>query len=325
MEEIIRYKKLIEDAINRYEAGKSPKNLYDPIRYFLQLGGKRIRPTLVLMGYGVYHPQVERALNQALAIELFHNFSLIHDDIMDRADLRRGQSTVHKKWNEPVAILSGDLMLIKAYELLCDAPSSSLPAILEAFNKMAIEVCEGQQMDMDFEHLQIVHEDEYIEMIRKKTSVLIGAAIQIGALRAGADPNQAALLYEFGMNIGLAFQLLDDYLDVFGQSDKTGKVEGGDILNGKKTLLYLHSLHNATDKQRNVLLNIYDVQSTLNDADKVRLAREIFRATGSDAYLYDKAQSYYQIGTNLLKTAEFTKESIRPLLALADYLMHRDH
>lgn len=325
MNSLEEYKKIIEDSILKYSSGTKPENLHDSIRYILNLGGKRIRPILVLMGYGVYNDRVERALHQALAIELFHNFTLIHDDIMDRADLRRGHLTVHKKWSEPTAILSGDLMLIKAYELLCDAPAQLLPPILQAFNTMATEVCEGQQMDMDFEQRTDVSEEEYIDMIRKKTSVLIGAAIQIGALRAGADASEAGLLYEFGVNIGLAFQMLDDYLDVFGQSEKTGKVEGGDVLNGKKTLLFLHCYRHADEPSKNELLSIYENRSSKSDAEKVHTARELFKATGSDKYLYKKAEDYYHIGVNLLKSADFQRERIKPLLTLAEYLMQREH
>lgn len=324
MEEIFEYKKLIEDSISRYNTSQKPHNLYEPIRYFLNLGGKRIRPILVLLGYGVYNRQIERALNQALAIELFHNFTLIHDDIMDRAAVRRGQPTVHTKWNQSIAILSGDLMMIKAYELLSDAPSSVLPLILESFSKMATEVCEGQQMDMDFETYDSIDENEYLEMIRKKTSVLIGAAIQIGALRAGAEPSEASLLYDFGVNIGLAFQIMDDYLDVFGTTDKTGKAEGGDIINGKKTLLYLHCLQNSNENTRSELMSLYDKNSLIDDIEKVQKARKLFLSTGSDKYLKSKAETYYQIGTNLLKSAEFSKEKIKPLLSLADVLMQRE-
>lgn len=324
MEEFFYYKKLIDESIDKYPTTKDPKNLYDPIKYFLSIGGKRIRPILVLMGHGIYNQQIERALNQALAVELFHNFTLVHDDIMDKAEVRRNQSTVHKKWNESIAILSGDLMLIKAYELLSDAPSSVLPSILEAFSKMATDVCEGQQMDMDFENLESIQEEDYIDMIRKKTSVLIGAAIQIGALRAGAERTEASLLYEFGVYIGLAFQMLDDYLDVFGISEKTGKMEGGDILNGKKTLLYLHCFKNATDAERHELKKIYDKNSAIDAIDKVQRAKNLFISTGSDVYLKSKAENFYQIGINLLKSSEFSNQKIKPLISLADMLMRRD-
>lgn len=325
MNSLEQYKNLIEDSLSKYSSGSKPENLHEPIRYILGLGGKRIRPILVLMGYGVFNDHVERALHQAMAIELFHNFTLIHDDIMDRADLRRGRLTVHKKWSEPTAILSGDLMLIKAYELLCDAPAHMLPPLLQAFNTMATEVCEGQQLDMDFEKRTDVSEEEYIEMIRKKTSVLIGAALQIGALRAGADVSEAGLLYEFGVNIGLAFQMLDDYLDVFGQPEKTGKVEGGDVLNGKKTLLFLHCYRLADEQSKRELLSIYENRLSKSDDEKVRTARELFKATGSDTYLYKKAEDFYHIGVNLLKSAELPRERIKPLLLLAEYLMQRQH
>ncbi|MFN3951787.1 MAG: polyprenyl synthetase family protein [Thermaurantimonas sp.] len=324
MEELFHYRKLIDDSMDKYSTTKEPKNLYEPISYFLNIGGKRIRPILVLMGYRMFHQQIEHAISQAIAIELFHNFTLVHDDIMDKAEVRRGHTTVHKKWNEPIAILSGDLMLIKAYDHLCDAPSSILPSILDSFSKMAVEVCEGQQMDMDFENKDFIQEEDYIDMIRKKTAVLIGAAIQIGALRAGAGLTEASLLYEFGVNIGLAFQMLDDYLDVYGHPDKTGKIQGGDIVAGKKTLLYLHCLHHASEGERNELRKIYDKNSIMSDSDKIRIAKDLFSSTGSDTYLKSKAEDFYHIGVNLLKSTEFSSIQIKPLLELADMLMSRD-
>ncbi len=324
MQELYHYRKLIDDSLGKYLTAKEPKNLYEPISYFLNIGGKRIRPVLVLMGYRMFHQQIEHAISQAIAIELFHNFTLVHDDIMDSAEVRRGQTTVHKKWNEPIAILSGDLLLIKAYDHLCDAPSSVLSPILDSFSKMAVEVCEGQQMDMDFENVASIHEDNYIEMIRKKTAVLIGAAIQIGALRAGAGLTEASLLYEFGVNLGLAFQMLDDYLDVYGQPEKTGKMQGGDIVAGKKTLLYLHCLHHASESARNELRKIYDKNSIMSDSDRIRLAKDLFISTGSDIYLKSKAEDFYRISVNLLKSSEFSGTQIKPLLELAEMLMGRD-
>ncbi|GCD79491.1 polyprenyl synthetase family protein [Schleiferia thermophila] len=320
-----KYLKILNDQLLRFESGKYPENLHQPVRYFLGLGGKRIRPVLVLMGYELFDSQYEKALHQALAIELFHNFSLIHDDIMDKADLRRGQSTVHKKWNESTAILAGDLMLIKAYELLADAPSKFLPAIFECFNKMAVEVCEGQQMDMDFERADAVEEELYLEMIRKKTSVLLGAALQIGALRAGADAGPAELLYEFGVNIGMAFQMMDDFLDVFGSSEKTGKVEGGDVLNGKKTLLYLHSMNHLSPTEKEQLMEVYLPTCKRTPKERVEVARKLFLRTKSDVYLKQKAKDYYTVGINLLKSIDQSPERLRPLLELAEFLANRDY
>ncbi|HEY1006972.1 MAG TPA: polyprenyl synthetase family protein [Sphingobacteriaceae bacterium] len=233
----------LQEIISREIRGKnypiSPRELYEPIRYMMELGGKRLRPALLLMGCNLYSDQIGQAIRPALAIEVFHNFTLLHDDIMDLAPLRRGQQTVHEKWNTSVAILSGDVMLVEAYKLMMDVEPALLPAVLSIFNQTAVEVCEGQQIDMNFEKLQLVTIDQYLEMIRLKTSVLLGAALKIGALLGGADEKEAGLLYDFGVNMGLAFQLQDDILDVYGDPEKFGKQVGGDIISNKKTFLLI--------------------------------------------------------------------------------------
>lgn len=231
-----------------------PANLYDPVRYMLQIGGKRVRPLLTLMAADLFSiANMEAAVPAAIAVELFHNFSLVHDDIMDKAPLRRGHQTVHEKWDTNVGILSGDNLLIMAYAQLAKCPAASLPAILETFNTMATQVCEGQQLDMDFERSTAVGIDEYLHMIRLKTSVLLGAALKMGTLLAGANETDAQLIYDFGVDVGIAFQLQDDILDVYGDPGQFGKQRGGDILANKKTYLLLKAFEMADTATRSEL------------------------------------------------------------------------
>lgn len=235
----------LQEIISREIRGKkypaSPRELYDPISYMMELGGKRLRPALLLMGCNLYSDEIAQAVRPALAIEVFHNFTLLHDDIMDLAPLRRGQQTVHEKWNTSVAILSGDVMLVEAYKLMMGVEPALLPVVLAIFNQTAVEVCEGQQIDMNFETLEQVTIGQYLEMIRLKTSVLLGAALKIGAILGGADEKEAGLLYDFGVNMGLAFQLQDDILDIYGDPGKFGKQVGGDIISNKKTFLLIRA------------------------------------------------------------------------------------
>ncbi|MBK1438675.1 polyprenyl synthetase family protein [Parapedobacter sp. ISTM3] len=236
----------IIEGLKEIDMPEFPQNLYEPIKYLLQIGGKRIRPLLTLLAADLFSvDDTDNALPAALAVELFHNFSLMHDDIMDNAPLRRGQQTVHEKWNPNVAILSGDNLLIMAYRQLAKCPPEKLPQLLEAFNTMATEVCEGQQLDMDFENMASVGIDDYLRMIRLKTSVLLGTALKMGAILGNADDNDAQHLYDFGVNVGLAFQLQDDILDVYGDPAQFGKQRGGDILANKKTYLLIKALETA--------------------------------------------------------------------------------
>ncbi|HAH37764.1 MAG TPA: isoprenyl synthetase, partial [Algoriphagus sp.] len=220
----------LESFIREQNFGEDPKELYEPITYILSLGGKRIRPLLSLLAYGLYKKDPKTILSQASAVEVFHNFTLMHDDIMDQAPLRRGKATVHEKWNENVAILSGDVMLVRAYDLLLPTPHTLLPKVIRLFNKTAAEVCEGQQHDMNFESREEVHEDEYVNMIRLKTAVLLGFALELGAILAEASEEDCQKIYNFGVNIGIGFQLKDDLLDVFADQAKFGKQVGGDII-----------------------------------------------------------------------------------------------
>lgn len=257
---------------------KEPRNLYEPIEYILQIGGKRLRPVLTLIAADLFGGDYRKALSAAAAVEVFHNFSLIHDDIMDKAPLRRGKATVHQKWNLNVGILSGDAMLVKAYQLLDSYPAEVFTPLTQLLSRTALQVCEGQQWDMDFETQAEVPIDNYLQMIRYKTAVLVGAALQMGAIVVGASLNDQKLLYCFGEKIGLAFQLQDDYLDAFG--DETfGKRIGGDIIENKKTILYLKALALADTQQHQALKQHY---TTTEDSEaKIAAVKVLFEATGA--------------------------------------------
>ncbi len=243
----------IEQEIAKLTYTELPQELYKPIEYIMNLGGKRLRPVLTLMANDMFGGEMQHATKAALAMEMFHNFTLVHDDIMDNADIRRGQPTVHVKWNQTIAILSGDLMMIKATDLLCETVTNNLRGLISVFNKTAAEVCEGQQWDMNFENQTNVTEQDYLKMITLKTAVLLGGSLKIGAMVAGASNEDAQHLYEFGKNIGIAFQLQDDILDSFGEGDKVGKKIGGDIAANKKTILLIEALNNATGDDKDEL------------------------------------------------------------------------
>ena len=259
------YLPLIESTLVSIFEGKEPYNLYEPIRYVLSIGGKRLRPTFALMACDLFGGNVNDAVYPACALEVYHNFTLLHDDIMDNADMRRGKPTVHKKWNENTAILSGDVMLSQAYEVMCRAEHSLLPSLLSVFNQTTIEVCEGQQYDMDFESRNDVSADEYIAMIRLKTAVLLAASLKIGAICAKASAKDADLIYEFGINVGLAFQLKDDWLDVYGDVKKFGKKIGGDICCNKKTYLLITALEKASGDTKISLTDWFSKESFVRD------------------------------------------------------------
>ena len=269
----------IQDELQRTPYGEFPPELYDPIRYIMRLGGKRMRPLLTLMAAYLFTDDWQKALRPALAVEVFHNFTLMHDDIMDQAPLRRGQPTVHEKWNHNIAILSGDVMLVKAHEFLLDVESDKLKSVMARFIQTAAEVCEGQQMDMNFETRWDVTEMEYIEMIRLKTSVLLGYALELGGLIGGADDETTRHLYEGGMNIGIGFQLKDDLLDVYGDPAKFGKQVGGDILANKKTFLLIEALQQATGSRRQELIN-WLTRTDYDKAEKVQSVTAIYDQLG---------------------------------------------
>lgn len=296
-----------------------PSTLYEPLRYFIALGGKRIRPVLCLMGAELFDAVTDDAWHAATAVELFHNFTLIHDDIMDKAPLRRGQTTVHEKWNLSTAILSGDVLVIYAYAELARMKAPLQP-LMRLFNRTAIEVCEGQQLDMDFEKRYDVTEEEYIRMIALKTSVLLACALKMGALLGGATEGAADKLYEFGKNLGIAFQLQDDYLDAFGAPEKLGKQAGGDILADKKTFLYISAHASASDEIRTELKQAM----TLTGDEKVSEMLRLFTATGADGCCREAVQKYSQRAFDCLDALPVLSKRKEPLRQLATYLLHRD-
>ena len=301
-------------------AVKEPQNLYEPIDYILQLGGKRLRPVLTLIAADLFGGDYRKALPAAAAVEVFHNFSLVHDDIMDNASLRRGKATVHQKWNSNIAILSGDAMLICAYRLLESYPPDAFAALAKLFSKTALEVCEGQQWDMDFETQAQVSIPQYLQMIRYKTAVLVGAALQMGAIIAGASIENQRLIYDFGVTIGLAFQLQDDYLDTFGD-EAFGKKIGGDILENKKTILYLKALDLADEAQRNTLIAQYTT-SEENDA-KIAIVTQLFRQTGAAEAVRDEITRTTDEALNLLEHITMSDENCAYLKQFALELMNR--
>lgn len=314
----------IEDHLTSLTFGESPLELYDPISYMLSLGGKRVRPLLSLLAYGLYGKNPEEILDQACAVEVFHNFTLMHDDIMDQAPLRRGQATVHEKWNANSGILSGDVMLIRAYDLLLGTAPEKLPEILRLFNKTAAEVCEGQQYDMNFEKYGTVHEDEYLNMIRLKTAVLLGLALQLGARLAGADQGDAQRLYDFGVNIGVGFQLKDDLLDVFADQAKFGKQVGGDIISNKKTFLLIKALELAKGSDAEEL-NHWLSQKNFDKAEKVGAVRNLYEKLEVKALTAAKMESYFKAGFAQLEGIHFTnKEYYHALQSLTQDLIHRE-
>lgn len=298
-----------------------PKTLYDPNRYFLQLGGKRIRPVLCIMGNDVFDVINPDAWPVAKAIELFHNFTLIHDDIMDNAPLRRGMQTVHEKYGQSTALLAGDVMLVKAYDYLNTISRDYSKRIIGLFNKTAREVCEGQQLDMDFEKQQEVGFDDYLNMINLKTSVLLAASLQLGAILGGASERNQQLIYEFGRKLGLAFQVQDDFLDAFGDPEKFGKQVGGDIKANKKTFLLIHALEAASGDQKKALIELLH-----SDADnKIEQVLEIFKACKVDQWAASLKEQFIQEAFAHLEDIAVVSKRKEPLKQLAHYLVQREH
>lgn len=297
-----------------------PKNLYDASQYLLSLKGKRVRPVLCLMSNELFAPLMDDAFYAAFAVELFHNFTLVHDDIMDNAPLRRGQETVHEKFGTSTALLAGDVMLVKAYEYLNKINPQSLPAVLAIFNDTASKVCEGQQLDMEFEKLDDVTMEAYEEMIALKTSVLLAASLRMGALLGGAGRGNQDHLYEFGKNLGIAFQVQDDYLDAFGNPEKFGKKQGGDIMANKKTFLLLQAMKVASNAQRKELDDLLKI----NDEQKIEAVLNIFRSCNVDEWAKELKQKYFSIAMDHLEEIAVLSSRKKPLEELATYLMERD-
>jgi len=270
MKSILELHDIIEKELSLLNYPNHPENLYQPIKYVLDIGGKRMRPILMLLSHQLFSSDINKSFKSALAIEVFHNFTLLHDDIMDKAPLRRGVETVHEKWDVNTAILSGDTMLVQSYELLSEVEDSNLREVLEVFNKAAREVCEGQQWDMDFENREDITISDYLKMIEYKTSVLLAAALKIGAINGGASKEEAENMCQFGVNMGIAFQLKDDLLDAFGNPENFGKQVGGDILSKKKTYLYLKALQDADNIQNQSLLSYFSSENKENNVEKVK-------------------------------------------------------
>lgn len=302
MKDFAYYTQLVEEGLNEWNLPTQPANLYDPVNYILTLGGKRMRPLLSLMMCDLKGGDAKGAVSQALAVEIFHNFTLLHDDIMDRAPVRRGKPTVHKKWNEPIAILSGDVMMIQSYQLLSyRLNGDDLKSILDLFNTTAIEVCEGQQMDMDFEEIAEVKIEDYLEMIRLKTAVLPACALQIGAMRAGIkDAVELEQVYQFGETMGLAFQLQDDYLDSFGDPATFGKQVGGDIIENKKTFLQIRAMQLANKEELKALHNWLAISD--NDAEKVEAVKALYKSTGAVEEILQEIEAYYNASIEQLES-----------------------
>jgi geranylgeranyl diphosphate synthase, type II len=312
----------IDEAFSQLTLPSSPADLYDPITYTLGLGGKRLRPLLVLASCQMFGGETSDAIHPAIGIELFHNFTLLHDDIMDAAPLRRGKETVYKKWNSNVAILAGDTMFALANKYMIRTRPQAVAAVVELFNQTAIEVCEGQQFDMDYENTADVSIADYMNMIRLKTAVLVAASLRTGALIAGADAADCSHIYDFGINIGLAFQLKDDLLDVYGTQEKFGKVSGGDILAGKKTYLYLKALESATSKEE--LRKIYTSRS-LPDQEKIGAVKEIFSALNIEADTRKLIETYYTKALFNLSCISLPEEATETLREYTAALMVREN
>lgn len=319
---IERYRTQFLAHLEQKPISKEPRNLYEPISYILGLGGKRMRPILTLMTAELFGGKVENALDAALAIEVFHNFSLVHDDIMDDAPLRRGNATVHEKWDVNTGILSGDAMLIYAYQCFENYPAETYKALTKLFSKTAIEVCEGQQYDVDFETRDDVTIPEYLKMIEYKTAVLVAAAMQMGAIVAGAKTEDANSIYEFGRNLGIAFQLQDDYLDAYGDPKTFGKQVGGDIMENKKTFLFLKAMEFAPNDDREGLMHLYSIQP--DDAmAKVDTVKAIFMESGAVEATKKEIENYTNKAFSTLEGLNIPDENKALLKEFGENLMRR--
>lgn len=313
----------INTHISEIQYTRTPEGLYNPVKYVLSLGGKRIRPVLMLLAYNLYKEDVASIYSPATAIEVYHNYTLLHDDLMDCADVRRGKATVHKVWNDNTAILSGDAMLVLAYQYMAQCPSAYLKEVMDLFSLTALEICEGQQMDMDFEQRNDVDEEEYLEMIRLKTAVLLAASLKIGAILGGASRKDADSLYDFGMQIGVAFQLQDDLLDVYGDPEVFGKKIGGDILCNKKTYMLIKALERA-NKEQLTSLNGWIVVEAYHPEEKIASVTELYNQIGVKAVCETKMREYYTRAMNSLQAVSVTEDKKNELEKLMKHLMYRE-
>ena len=315
--------KLVNDFLAQLPYERKPKSLYEPVEYVLSIGGKRIRPVLTLMGYNLWKEDPERILMPAVGLETYHNYTLLHDDLMDNADMRRGHETVHRRWDANKAILSGDSMLVLAYQRMQQVPAEKLPAVLNLFTETALEIGEGQEYDMTFETRNDVTEDEYIEMIRLKTSVLLACALKTGALLADAPEEDADRLYRVGEQVGLAFQLQDDLLDVYGDPKVFGKAIGGDITSNKKTYMLINAYNRANDEQRKELEHWIGAKE-FNRQEKVAAVTRLYDAIGIRQLCEDKINYYFQQASQTLSEVNVTDERKAQLRQYMDELLHRN-
>ena len=313
---------MLARAVEQVDLEREPQGLYAPVRYTLSLGGKRVRPALVLLACNLFADDVMPAVAPALGLEIFHNFTLLHDDIMDKADVRRGHPTVHRKWDENTAILSGDAMQMVACRYMCQAPARDLPRVLDAFTRMALEICEGQQYDMEFERRTEVTAEEYLEMIRLKTAVLLATALRIGAWIGGAGDGDADRLYDFGINLGLAFQIQDDLLDTYGDAQTFGKKIGGDILEGKKTYLMVTAMSRADESRREILRHTYKDQ-TLSAAEKIARVKAVYDALDIPRLTEQQIALRFDRALTVLNELDLPDSRKEPLREYARSLMNR--
>ena len=321
MDFLNKYQRLIAENIEKYQFNGEPSQLYEPMNYIIAKGGKRLRPVLTLMAAELFGGDMDKALKPALAIEFFHNFTLIHDDIMDEAPLRRNKPTVHTLHGINIGILSGDALLIKSYQFFEDLEDIQFKKCIQLFSETGIKICEGQQMDVNFETNNKVSYDDYIQMITYKTAVLCASALKIGAIIAHAEESDAHAIYEFGRHLGIAFQMMDDYLDVFGSQEQFGKRQAGDIYENKKTILYLLALENADEEQKKSLLHWYSLNT--DETEKAQAVEEIFRSTGADKKTLELIQKHNDLAQNYLNKIKLPEEKKHPLTALAAYLLER--
>lgn len=325
MDTIKEYQQHIEQTLKDKRYGSHPKELYEPIEYMMSLGGKRMRPVFVFLGCDLFGNNVSDAIHPALAIELFHNFTLVHDDIMDKAPLRRNQATVHEKWNTNIAILSGDTLVIKAYQELCKSDSKLLPQLMDIFNDTAIKICEGQQLDMNFELIPKISISQYLKMIELKTAVLLGCSLKMGALVGGADETNAQLLYEFGKHIGIAFQLQDDILDVYADTEKFGKQKGGDIVANKKTYLLLKAMEMAeSNRYLKEELHQWIHAPEFVPHEKVEAITSIYNFLNIKELARAEMEKQYDTALMFLKKIPVDEIKKQKLIAIADSLMVRE-
>lgn len=319
-EEILR---LVNDYLAQLPYEREPQSLYEPIKYVLSMGGKRVRPVLMMLAYNMYKDDPESILPSACALETYHNYTLLHDDLMDNAALRRGHETVHMKWDANTAILSGDSMLVLAYERIAQCPKEKLAGVLSLFTETALEIGEGQQYDMEFENRTDVTEAEYIEMIRLKTSVLLACAVKMGAMLAGASDEDADNLYKFGEQIGLAFQLQDDFLDVYGDSAVFGKAIGGDITSNKKTFMLINAINHANAEQRAELTRWITAEQ-FDAKEKVAAVTRLYNEIGIDRMAKDKIEYYFEQSTKYLALVNVPEERKQELIAYTHDMMNRE-